>query len=370
MNLKEAVRKLRINSLFLFIFPTIAIVGSLLIHNHLIDINYKFQEKHTNLKDVPGYKFETSCVESNGYCVETNSELQVISNKLDKCFIHKVKRQYSDNINGEHPWGYQPLELFVNKASATGKSVDWQLNKELINSNIKIKVKLIVLNEIDNQCIRNNPITHFLYKYFPPYSYLVNEKVKGITLGTNEKVNPFLYGEVSISNLVKRHPINIFFKFFLYLGVILMIAYWYSYNKIFKEILNTKRNTFYFLGLSSAVFLFFHVYFLGTTSNNEILKDFRRIIIVLFILFEVFAQAFLAFKIYSNKDIFDKYCFRLIVISKIFFVSAVLIFTISIMTILSIYKLPSSIDYILEWNYFVVLLIFYLLSSLMWKKIN
>ena len=147
-----------------------------------------------------------------------------------------------------------------------------------------------------------------------------------------------------------------------------MTMYWYNYNSIFKLILNTKKNIFYFFGLGSAVLLFLHVYFLGTTSNNEILKDFRRIIIVLFILFEVIAQTLLAFKIYKNKDNLSKYCYKLIVLTKIFFVSFIVAFTVIIITILSIFDLPSSVDYILEWNYFIVLLLFYLLSCLMWKK--
>ena len=55
-----------------------------------------------------------------------------------------------------------------------------------------------------------------------------------------------------------------------------MIMYWYNNNKIFKILLNKKINLFYFFGLGSTVFLFFHVYFLGTTSNNEFLKDFPQ----------------------------------------------------------------------------------------------
>ena len=114
-------------------------------------------------------------------------------------------------------------------------------------------------------------------------------------------------------------------------------------KQYFKKILNQNTNIFYFFGLSSAVFLFAHVYFLGTTSNNEILKDFRRIITLLFILFEVFAQSLLAYKIYNNKNIFFKYCFNLLVVLKLIFVSFVLIFTISVITMLSIFNFPSNI---------------------------
>ena len=149
-----------------------------------------------------------------------------------------------------------------------------------------------------------------------------------------------------------------------------MIYYWYNYNKIFNKIIDKKKNVFYFFVFTSAIFLFLHVYFLGTTSSNEFLKDFRRIVIVLFILFEVFAQGFLAFRIYNNRNIFAEYCHKSIVLTKVFFVILMITFTIIIMIVLSTLKLPSTIDYILEWNYFIVLLFFYLLSSLMWKKTN
>ena len=241
--------------------------------------------------------------------------------------------------------------------------------------NKKIKYTENVSNIKNLKCIKNYQFQYFFYKYFPPFTIFM-EKVSDIrgggelNLGTSVKVNPFIYGETSISNIVKRYPINYFFKPLLYLGVILMLLYWYSYNKIFKTIIDERKNTFYFFGVASAFCLFFHIFFLGTTSNNEILKDFRKIVIVLFILFEILAQTFLAFKIYKYKKKFIEYSYNLIVITKIIFVSIILIVSLSIIILLIFYDLPSNIDNILEWNYFIVLLIFYLFSSLMWKKIT
>ena len=53
---------------------------------------------------------------------------------------------------------------------------------------------------------------------------------------------------------------------------------------------------------------------------------------------------------------------------KIIFVTIIILTTVVVVSILSFNNLDSSIDYILEWNYFALLLIFYLLSYLMWKK--
>ncbi|MDA9663926.1 hypothetical protein N9T25_01480 [Candidatus Pelagibacter sp.] len=366
MVLSKVIKILRINSFLLFIIPSIAIFGSLQIHNSLIDSKYELQKKNVFLPDKPGEKYNLKCTEDNGYC--TGKKAQQILNKnteIGECNIFIVNETFVDSSGKKHPRveGSLPSTIFTNIKNNDGSTL---IQKEFLND--EFLFQQYVTNKKDETCIKNYKISYFFYKYFFPYTYILDEKIKGIELGTQDTVNPFLYGEVSISNLVKRHPINIFFKFFLYIGVILMIAYWYNYNKIFKKILDKKINLFYLFGLASAIFLFFHVYFLGTTSSNEILKDFRRIVIVLFILFEVFAQTFLAYKIYTNRNVFNEYCYKSIVLTKVFFVSIILVFTIAIMTILSIFNLPSSVDYILEWNYFIVLLVFYLLSSLMWKK--
>ena len=147
-----------------------------------------------------------------------------------------------------------------------------------------------------------------------------------------------------------------------------MLYYWYIYNKVFKSILNKKVNVFYFLGIGSAICLFFHVYFLGTSIDNEVLKNFRKIVLALFILFEILAQTLLAIKIYYNKETFLKYAHKSIIWAKIIFVTIIVLITIIIVILLANFDFPKNIDYFLEWNYFIFLLFFYLLSSLLWKK--
>ena len=62
MILNKIIARLRINSFLLFLVPSIAIIGSLLIHNLLTDpnlprigINYEY------LTDEPGKKYNTKC---------------------------------------------------------------------------------------------------------------------------------------------------------------------------------------------------------------------------------------------------------------------------------------------------------------------
>ena len=361
------ISRLRIVAFLLFLFPTIAIIGSILIHNYLVSTKYDYQTKFSNyLNDIPGDSFEKVCNLDNNsgsgiisICFDKKSRQKWNERnlKLDDCFIHKVSQEmwfvdgiYLNNID-------DIFELFDNGFK--------------VKENIKgkeIKLKRVVSDVKNDNCIKNN-FSYKIYKIFPFFFEYPAKLIRdNVTLGTSTKINPFFYGETSISNIVKRHPINIFFKSFLYIGVLLMITYWYFYNKIFQKTLKSNFNLFYFFGIGSAIFLFFHVFFLGSTLDSEIFRSIRRLIIVLFILFELLAQVFLAKNIYKNKNVFIEFCYNKIISLKLLFVVCVSTITIIILLCLFLADLPSNVDYILEWNYFVVLLIFYFISSIMWKK--
>ena len=148
-----------------------------------------------------------------------------------------------------------------------------------------------------------------------------------------------------------------------------MIFYWLYYNRILRNLLNTTSNYYFFkFGILSASFLLLHVFFLGWTFENEILTKLRRTLVIFFILFEVLAQTFLIKQIFFIKDKINNYLNLIVVYLKLIFVFLVCSSTIIILTILIFYDLDAKFDYILEWNYFLLLLIFYFLSFLMWKK--
>ena len=153
--------------------------------------------------------------------------------------------------------------------------------------------------------------------------------------------------------------------------IIIMIIYWILNNKIFNQIIKSKKtNLFLYFGILSAIFLFFHVLLLGSNIENELFQKIRRTIIVLFILFEVLGQIFLTKNLYTYKNNFYNYARIKIIFLKVIFVSLVLLVTLSVFFILTFYNLPSKVDYILEWNYFAALLIYYFLSSIMWKNVR
>ena len=344
--MENNIRKLRIIALLLFITPAIALVGSLLIHNYLTSFkfnpgyNYNFEE------DLPGSSVSILCNEENGYCGKINIEK---FQKLSQCYQNTIHGSYTNN---------------------NGNDVKISSDEDIKNFDEEIFVKYELLDELNPNCILNSK-TKVYYELFPiffesVYKLISNEKT---TLGTSIPVNPFFYGETSISNIVKRFPLNLFFKPLLYISVVFMAFYWIFFNKIFKNLINSSKNFYFFIfGILSAIFLFLHVFFLGWTFESEVLTKLRRTFVIFFIFFEVFAQAFLIKKILFLKSKINDYLFSAIVYIKLFFVILICLVTISVLIILINFDLSSRIDYILEWNYFLVLLFFYYLSFLMWKK--
>ena len=360
MDIKSNIRNLRIIAFFLFLTPALSLIASLVAHNTLIlfpfthETIYKFESELPGTTDV-----EIECNEQNDYCLAAfNSQplganvLSKTSDKLDKCNKYKIE---------------------VIKISETGEILlipETEIEKKIKETNQKILIKNRITNQINEACILNSDYIR-LYKLVPIlfekiYKLQIDEKTN---LGTSVAVNPILYGETSVSNIVKRFPVKFIFKPLMYVSVILMIFYWYYNNLILNKILNTKiQNKFFIFGVLSAIFLLLHVIFLGWSFESELLTKMRRSFIIFFILFEVFAQAYLIKDIFRGKFEIFKYLNSFVAYCKLVFVISVCVATLAILIILSIINLDSKIDYILEWNYFLILLFFYLISSVMWKK--
>ena len=122
-----------------------------------------------------------------------------------------------------------------------------------------------------------------------------------------------------------------------------------------------------YFGISSAIFLIIHSIFLGVKFDLSIYKLFRRVILVLFIIFEVTAQFYLIKIFFKNKDKLQNF-----INTKVLFAKKILVYTLIIAAILIFPFLPFSnlkiLKHILEWNYFLGVITFYLLTYFMWKK--
>ena len=282
-----------------------------------------------------------------------------VSTILGNCFEHKYVATYS----------VDDKTIVKKKFLYIGDEIkSWsKLKPEYINKEVKVILKFT--DEKNENCIRNYKYFK-LYELFPAYFEFLFDLKETAQLGSNVAINPFINGEASISNIVKRFPVNFVFKPLLFISVIFMYLYWKSYNYLFAEILNSKKNKFFLFGIASAVFLFFHVLFLGMDIDNKIFKLLRKLIIVAFILSEIFAQFILSIQLFKNKKNLSNYCNTYIINIKLLFVISIAIISLLVIFILLTYDLTSKVDYILEWNYFAGLLFYYLLSALMWKKLT
>ena len=180
---------------------------------------------------------------------------------------------------------------------------------------------------------------------------------------------PYLDGGTSISRTARVFPTYLIFKPAMFLTSYLLYKYWIFNKKIILNIAenNKNLNKIIFFGIGSAVLLTLHSIFLGIKFDIAIYKLFRRVVILAFIIFELAAQAYLVVTLYKIRNKILSY-----VNFNILKIKAMLVSTLIIIALFSlpIIATPGNkfFKHALEWNYFVGVLIFYLLTFFMWKK--
>jgi|TARA_B110001452_G_scaffold38369_1_gene29328 hypothetical protein len=180
---------------------------------------------------------------------------------------------------------------------------------------------------------------------------------------------PYIDGGASISRTARPYPNWLIFKPAMFLTSFLLIKYW-MYNR---DIINYfKKDHKYlkkvlFFGIASALALIVHSIFLGIKFDNDLYKLFRRVIMLSFIIFEIVAQAYLVLTFYSFKNELKNY-----INQKYLKIKIILVSTLAVIAIISIPLLvmPGNkfLKHGLEWNYFIGVITFYLLTHLMWKN--
>ena len=187
---------------------------------------------------------------------------------------------------------------------------------------------------------------------------------------------PYFDGGTSISRAARPFPSWLIFKPSMIFTSFLLIKYW-LYNKEIIEFFDQNHKhtqKIIFFGIASAVALAIHSIFLGIKFDNDFYKLFRRVIMLLFIIFEVVAQAYLVATLYSFKDKLRNYINIRFLKLKMILVSALIVVAIISIPIIS---LPGDdfyginlkfLKHALEWDYFLGVISFYLLTFLMWKK--
>ena len=187
---------------------------------------------------------------------------------------------------------------------------------------------------------------------------------------------PYLDGGASISRTARPFPTWLIFKPAMFLTSFLLIKYW-LYNKTIIEYFNQDhkyKNKILFFGIASAIALTIHAIFLGIKIDNDLYKLFRRVIMFTFIIFEITAQAYLVAAFYSFRNKLDKQINKLFLNLKIILVSTLIVVAIISIPIIS---LPGDdffgfnlkfLKHALEWDYFLGVILFYVLTFFLWKK--
>ena len=180
---------------------------------------------------------------------------------------------------------------------------------------------------------------------------------------------PYFDGGASISRTARVFPTYLIFKPAMFLTSYLLIKYWIYNNKIILnfDINNRYVNKILFYGIGSAVFLTIHSIFLGIHFDNSLYKLFRRVVILLFIIFEIVAQGYLVFNLYKIKDkIIDLINVNFLKLKR-FLVTFLIIISITSIPIIS---MPGNkfFKHALEWDFFLGVITFYLLTFFLWKK--
>jgi hypothetical protein len=356
MVLLKRINYIKKISLFLFIFSFLSLTLSLWFQNSIANFKYEKSISNEIIKSSKFYSAKVDCSKNQKECLKEWLGTIKRGKNLGDCYIYNFKEKFIVN-NEEFE---NPKYIYVGNENS-------KILKPEYADKI-IEVQIIALNENDN-CIKNSK-NYFLYKIFPFYYEFIHQLKHNpkVSLGASVSINPFLYGETSISNIVKRFPINYVFKSFLFVSVIFMYLYWVNYRHLFIEILNSKNNKYFYFGIASAIFLFIHVLLLGIEFESKIYKLIRKLIIAFFILSEIIAQFNLSITLFKNKENLKNFCNSYIINIKLFFVLIISFISLIVVAILLIYDLSSKVDYILEWNYFAGLLFYYLLSFMMWKK--
>ena len=180
---------------------------------------------------------------------------------------------------------------------------------------------------------------------------------------------PYIDGSVSISRTARTYPAYLIFKPCMIIAAILLVKYWIATDKLILNISDNiyKKKRFMIFGILSAIFLILHSIFLGVSFENDLYKFFRRFVLLAFVIFEIVAQALLVITLFNIKNTISEMINKKILLAKILLVS-LLTFT----ALVSLPILTSSghvhFKHALEWNYFIGVVSFYILTFFFWKK--
>ena len=187
-------------------------------------------------------------------------------------------------------------------------------------------------------------------------------------IGRSAFTIPYLDGSLSISRASRTYPQYLIFKPAMIVTAILLYYYWINNNLLINKYRSTNISyKFKTFGILSAFFLVIHSVFLGIKFDIQLYKLFRRVILLLFIIFEIIAQGILVYHLIKLKSQLLNLINNKILILKIILVT--ILATVAVLSLpLLVSKGNTHFKHALEWNYFVGVILFYLFSRFFWKR--
>ena len=179
---------------------------------------------------------------------------------------------------------------------------------------------------------------------------------------------PYLDGSLSISRASRTFPQYLIFKPAMIITSIMLYYYWVNNNNFLNSFNGTNINyKFKTFGILSAVFLAIHSIFLGIKFDIQIYKLMRRVVLLLFIIFEIIAQGIIVYHFFKIRNKLSELINKKVLSFKAFLVT--ILASVAILSVpILIAKGNTHFKHALEWNYFVGVILFYLLTRYMWKR--
>ena len=179
---------------------------------------------------------------------------------------------------------------------------------------------------------------------------------------------PYIDGSLSISRAARTFPQYLIFKPAMFVTAIFLYIYWKNNNQLINNLKSSNFNyKFKTFGILSAIFLVIHSILLGVKFDIQVYKLFRRVVLLLFIIFEIIAQGILVYHLYKLKLRLKELINKKILTLKLILVSILALVGVLSLPIL-IAKGNTHFKHALEWNYFVGVILFYLLSRFFWRR--
>ena len=200
------------------------------------------------------------------------------------------------------------------------------------------------------------------------YELLNNSFFEVDQIGRSRFSIPYIDGSLSISRASRTFPQYLIFKPAMIITAVTLYYYWKNNNDLINNYNVTNINyKFKIFGILSAIFLAIHSIFLGIKFDIQIYKLMRRIVLLLFIIFELIAQGILVYHFFKIKEKISKQINKKVLILKALLVT--------ILTTIAVLSLPILLNkgnthfkHALEWNYFVGVILFYLLTRFFWRR--